>query len=129
LRRLKHNGGGIANLVYVGDIARICRDALDRELPPFAAMVANGPDRISFNDYFSLLASKLAGKELDELSRSPKVWKIRRILFRLMRKAGQKLPPLRKIADAQIFTLEHAYTAPSFLSWNRANSPRTVLGR
>ncbi|NBC37634.1 NAD-dependent epimerase/dehydratase family protein [Novosphingobium sp. FSY-8] len=115
LRRLRRNGDGVANLVYVGDVARLCRDALDRDLPPYAMMVVNGPDLITFNDYFALLARKLMGQELAWLDRSRRVWNLRRVLFRLMRKAGQRLPALRAIAEAHIFALEPwvAYTAPS----------------
>ena len=59
LRGLGAAGKGYANLIYVDDLAQMCRSLAVGAIPPFSIAIANGDDVVSYNQYFDTIAEAL----------------------------------------------------------------------
>ena len=67
---LEGYGEGTCNLVYIDDVVRLIFAALHDERAVGEAFNANGPDALSWNDYFQLLAATLGRPPLKTIGRS-----------------------------------------------------------
>jgi UDP-glucose 4-epimerase len=63
-------GAGTCNLIYVDDLVEALHAALDASLAPGAAFNLNGPDRVTWNEFFELLNGGLGLPPLREWSRA-----------------------------------------------------------
>jgi nucleoside-diphosphate-sugar epimerase len=59
LGNIGQNGEGIANLIYVGDLARMCSKLARSSVPRFSICIANGSERVTFNRYFDEISGAL----------------------------------------------------------------------
>jgi nucleoside-diphosphate-sugar epimerase len=99
LADLGADGEGIANLIYVEDLASICAILVLSPVPQFSTLIVNGSERVTFNEYFEEIRRAING-ECDELSFQAKllrklssksrrpargVFKVLRVLFRPLR--------------------------------------------
>jgi nucleoside-diphosphate-sugar epimerase len=87
-------GEGIANLVYIDDLARFCVRLATDNIQPFTLLNVNGDDHPSFNEYFERMSSALG---FGSLAKPDALYyhEARRFLRRLLR-AGFKFQ--RRIA-------------------------------
>ncbi|MEL7157421.1 MAG: NAD-dependent epimerase/dehydratase family protein [Actinomycetota bacterium] len=68
--RFEGHGDGIANLVYVDDLTATIVAALDGGAVGSEAYNVNGPDRLTWNEYFELFNAALGGEALRSVSPS-----------------------------------------------------------
>jgi nucleoside-diphosphate-sugar epimerase len=63
-------GEGYCNLVYVGDLVRAIELSLNTSLGPIADFNINGPDKITWNDFFQQFSTALGTGKLQNISLS-----------------------------------------------------------
>jgi nucleoside-diphosphate-sugar epimerase len=86
------NGEGIANLIYVDDLARMCSKLALSPMPQFSISIANGCERVTFNDYFNEIRRAL-GRDCDQPS--PQLELLRKVVSKCRRPARVALKFLR----------------------------------
>lgn len=71
------HGEGIANLVYVDDLVQAIRLALEHPAADGRVFNVNGPDRLTWNQYFHRFNQELALPELQKISAGQSRWRSR----------------------------------------------------
>ncbi|MBN9008482.1 MAG: NAD(P)-dependent oxidoreductase [Rhizobiales bacterium] len=100
LRHLGDHGEGIANLIYVGDLARMCTRLALSPIAHFSICIANGGERVTFNRYFDEIRSAL-GDACRQASFGAKL--LQNAASRCRRPARGLLKILRRISDRSFF--------------------------
>ncbi|MFT0876291.1 NAD(P)-dependent oxidoreductase [Rhodopseudomonas sp. G2_2311] len=114
LKYLVRNGDGIANLVYVKDVARFCSDLLQASLPQLSTMIVNGADLVRFNEYFSLIARVFSGVSLERVDIPKWKWDVRRHFLRGLRKITRAVPSVSLAINFKgVMFIDESYNAYS----------------
>jgi nucleoside-diphosphate-sugar epimerase len=93
LGNLGENGEGIANLIYVVDLARMCSKLALSPIPQYSICIANGYERVTFNRYFDEIRRAL-GDNCDQPS--SRLILLRKVASRCRRPARGVLKVLRQ---------------------------------
>lgn len=92
LQRMGLRTDGDANLVYVGDVAKLAECLSTQEIPDYSVYNANGPDHHTFTEYFDLLSKGLGAGPFRSQERSQLAgalrYQIDRMSVSLARRAG-----------------------------------------
>ena len=114
LKYLVRNGDGIANLVYVKDVAKFCSDLLQASLPQLSTIIVNGSDLVRFNEYFSLIGHFFSGVSLERADISKWKWNVRRQFLRGLRRIARAVPMVsRAINFKGVIFIDESYNAYS----------------
>lgn len=105
--------GGTCNLVYVDDLVGAIMAALDADVPTGEAFNINGPDRVTWNEYFHALNRAMGLPPLDVETPGR------------ARRSARLVDPLRKSAK---FMLRH-FEKPIMEAYRRSQLARTVMKR
>jgi nucleoside-diphosphate-sugar epimerase len=92
LGNLGAKGEGIANLIYVEDLARMCSRLALSPIPHFSILIANGCEHVTFNNYFDEIRLAL-GDDCDQPA-APLKW-LRNVFSKCRRPARGLLKVLR----------------------------------
>lgn len=114
LKYLVRNGDGIANLVYVKDVAKFCSDLLQASLPKLSTIIVNGSDLVRFNEYFSLIAYFFSEVDLEHVDIPKWKWNLRRLVLRALRKITRAVPIVSRVIDFKgVIFIDESYDAYS----------------
>lgn len=94
------HGEGTANLVYVDDMVAAIQAALDHEADGSETYNVNGPDRLTWNEYFELFNDALGLDELRSVSPSSS-----RLRTRARDTVNSTIQPIRRRFDAPLMDL------------------------